>query len=49
MKTLLLGLTALLFAGAGGGKVEWSRDVQKSLDAARKSGSPVMLFFTADW
>lgn len=46
MKTLALTLAVLV---GGGGKIEWSRDVEKSLAEAKKAGKPVMLYFTADW
>ncbi len=39
---------AAVLAGQGG-KVDWSRDVEKSARMAKKSGRPVMMLFAADW
>ena len=48
MKTIAL-LAALLVSQDTGGKIQWSKDVQDTLAAAKKAGKPAMLYFTASW
>jgi hypothetical protein len=54
-KTMLfIAALALISATEGharegvGGKVEWSSDLESSLEVARRGGRPLMLYFTHD-
>ena len=49
MKTLAILAALLVGFDDHGGKVEWTKDVEKGLSQAAKSGQPAMLLFTADW
>ena len=46
MTLILLFLSAIQERG---GQIEWTFDVERGLDASKRSGRPVMLYFTADW
>lgn len=49
---LVSALAALVLAGSGaraGEGIEWYRDMDRALQAARESGKPLMVDFWADW
>jgi type IV secretory pathway TrbD component len=52
VKTMLALATTLFLAGAlhaqDGGKIPWNHDVAAAMKEARKSGKPMLMFFTSD-
>jgi hypothetical protein len=52
VKTMLALATTLLLAGTleaqDGGKIPWNHDVKAAMKEARKSGKPMLMFFTSD-
>lgn len=52
VKAMLACLAGLLLtataAAQDGGKIPWNKDPQEAIKAAKKSGKPMMMFFTAE-
>lgn len=52
MSKTLLALAAAVLAGTAsaqdGGKIPWNKDPQAAIKEAKKSGRPMMFFFTSD-
>jgi hypothetical protein len=53
-RTLMALMLALSLLVGGGGKIEWTqgekeKPLLETIDAAKKDGSLVMAYFTADW
>lgn len=46
---LLLPLLLSSVNAAEESKIEWIKDYDKGIEAAKESWKPVVLFFTADW
>ena len=52
VKSMVALATTLVLAGAAqaqdGGKIPWNHDTAAALKEARKSGKPMLMFFTSD-
>ena len=52
VKPMLALATTLFLAGAlhaqDGGKIPWNHDTKAAMKEARKSGKPMLMFFTSD-